>query len=190
MKRIFVLLASIVAFVGCNTNKCEIIGAIDNFDGMGYVYLTDMWDNRAVIDSVKLDINRFHFKNVKHTPTFAQLEQIAFSMPEQLSEPMALVLHLMPKEVLIRFHNSEMLLLRIMSRLEQTPALIVLKPTQQLFAKVLSWIILFKLAIMLSLARTLFRRRRQVLPEHRRLEQTVFLQDKSVSPTIQLLVIA
>ena len=73
MKRIFVLLASIVAFVGCNTNKCEIIGAIDNFDGMGYVYLTDMWDNRAVIDSVKLDINRFHFKNVKHTPTFAQL---------------------------------------------------------------------------------------------------------------------
>ena len=73
MKKIFVLLASIAAFVGCNTNKCEIVGAIDNFDGMGYVYLTDMWNGRAVIDSVKLDIDRFHFKSVKTAPTFAQL---------------------------------------------------------------------------------------------------------------------
>ena len=73
MKKIFVILATIATFVGCNSNKCEIVGAIDNLEGIGYVYLTDMWDARSVIDSVKLDMNNFHFKKVKHAPTFAQL---------------------------------------------------------------------------------------------------------------------
>ena len=73
MKKIFVILAAAAAFVGCNSSKCEIVGAIDNFDAIGYVYLTDMWDTRSVIDSVKLQGNTFHFKSVKHEPTFAQL---------------------------------------------------------------------------------------------------------------------
>ena len=73
MKKFLVVLASIVAFVGCNSNKCEIVGRIDNFGALGYIYLTDMWGARAVIDSVELDNNTFHFKSVKHAPTFAQL---------------------------------------------------------------------------------------------------------------------
>ena len=74
MKKIFVVLAAAVALLGCNANKCEIVGRVDNFNAIGYVYLTDMWSTRAVIDSVKLENgNTFHFKGVKHAPTFAQL---------------------------------------------------------------------------------------------------------------------
>lgn len=73
MKKLLVVLACTVALVGCNTNKCEIVGRVDNFGALGYVYLTDMWSARAVIDSVKLENNTFHFKGVKHAPTFAQL---------------------------------------------------------------------------------------------------------------------
>ena len=73
MKKIFVILATVAAVVGCKSNRCEIVGAVDNFNDMGVVYLTDMWNGRAIIDSVKLDYNRFHFKSVKHAPTFAQL---------------------------------------------------------------------------------------------------------------------
>ena len=74
MKKLFVILAVATVLVGCNTNRCEIVGRLDNFEAIGNVYLTDMWDARAVIDSVKLvDGNTFHFKGVKHEPTFAQL---------------------------------------------------------------------------------------------------------------------
>jgi thiol-disulfide isomerase/thioredoxin len=74
MKKLFVILAVATVLVGCNTNRCEIVGRLDNFEAIGNVYLTDMWNARAVIDSVKLvDGNTFHFKRVKHEPTFAQL---------------------------------------------------------------------------------------------------------------------
>lgn len=74
MKKLFFILASVFAFVGCSSNKCEIVGRIDNFNAIGYVYLVDMWNARTVIDSVKLvNGNTFHFKRVKHEPTFAQL---------------------------------------------------------------------------------------------------------------------
>ncbi len=74
MKKLFVILAVATVLVGCNTNRCEIVGRLDNFEAIGNVYLTDMWDARAVIDSVKLvNGNTFHFKGVKHEPTFAQL---------------------------------------------------------------------------------------------------------------------
>ena len=74
MKKLLVVLAIVAVFVGCNSNRCEIVGRLDNFEAIGNVYLTDMWDARAVIDSVKLvDGNTFHFKGVKHEPTFAQL---------------------------------------------------------------------------------------------------------------------
>ena len=67
------MLAVVTAFVGCKSYKCEIVGGVDNFDAIGHIYLIDMWSARAVIDSAKLDNNRFHFKNVKHEPTFARL---------------------------------------------------------------------------------------------------------------------
>ena len=73
MKKVFVIMAVVAAFVACNPNKCEIVGTLDNSDNVGFVYLTDMWNSRAVIDSVKLEDNRFHFKKVKCAPTFAQL---------------------------------------------------------------------------------------------------------------------
>ena len=73
MKKIFVMLAVVAAFIGCNSNKCEVVGALDNFDGIGTICIIDMWNGRSIIDSVQLENNRFHFKNVKHAPTFAQV---------------------------------------------------------------------------------------------------------------------
>lgn len=74
MKRIFVVLAAAAALVGCTTKKCEIVGAIDNLNEVGYVYLTDEFSSRSVIDSAKLEGgNRFHFEKVNHAPTLAQL---------------------------------------------------------------------------------------------------------------------
>ena len=73
MKRLFLILAVAMSLVGCKANKCEIVGGVDNFDAIGHIYLVDMWDARSVIDSARLDNNRFHFKRVKHEPTFARL---------------------------------------------------------------------------------------------------------------------
>ena len=73
MKKLFLILAVATALVGCKSYKCEIVGGVDNFDAVGQIYLIDMWGARAVIDSAKLDNNRFHFKSVKHEPTFARL---------------------------------------------------------------------------------------------------------------------
>lgn len=71
MKRIIIVLAAMVLF-SCS-NRCEIVGNVENFDIEGYLYLTDMWKTREVIDSVEVNGNRFHFKGVKHEPTFAQV---------------------------------------------------------------------------------------------------------------------
>ena len=51
MKKLFVILAVATVLVGCNTNRCEIVGRLDNFEAIGYVYLTDMWDMRSAFSS-------------------------------------------------------------------------------------------------------------------------------------------
>lgn len=73
MKRFFIFLAVAATFVGCNSNKCEIEGRVDFLNENGMAYLADMWDAGNVIDSVKMEGNRFHFKGVKHEPTLVQL---------------------------------------------------------------------------------------------------------------------
>lgn len=73
MKKILALVMVATALVGCNTNRCEIVGKLGNFDGEGYVYLTNMWDSRSVIDSAEIVDNTFHFKSVKCDPTFAHI---------------------------------------------------------------------------------------------------------------------
>ena len=73
MKKIFLLIAAVATMVGCNSDKCEIVGRVDNFNSEGTVYLTDMWGAYAVLDSAKLVNNTFHFKGVEHAPTFARL---------------------------------------------------------------------------------------------------------------------
>lgn len=74
MKKFLAVVVMAAAITSCNTYKCEIVGAIDNLNEGGYVYLTDAWNARSIIDSTKLEMgNTFHFKNVKHDPTFAQL---------------------------------------------------------------------------------------------------------------------
>ncbi len=73
MKRVIAIFILAATIASCS-NKCEIVGAIDNLNDTGYVYLIDEWDSRKVIDSVKLvNGGSFHFKGVKHHPTFAQL---------------------------------------------------------------------------------------------------------------------
>ena len=74
MKKFLAMVVMAAAITSCNTYKCEIVGAIDNLNEGGYVYLTDMWGGRTIIDSTKLEMgNTFHFKKVTKAPTFAQL---------------------------------------------------------------------------------------------------------------------
>ena len=74
MKRLFVMLAAMAALVGCKSNKCEIVGTIENLDATGYIYLVDAWKPKTIIDSVLVENgNTFHFKGVKCDPTLAKL---------------------------------------------------------------------------------------------------------------------
>ena len=74
MKRLFLMLAVMAAFVGCQSNKCEISGTIENLNATGYIYLVDAWKPKNTIDSVLVENgNTFHFKGVKHAPTLAKL---------------------------------------------------------------------------------------------------------------------
>ena len=62
------------ALVGCKSNKCEIVGTIENLDATGYIYLVDAWKPKTIIDSVLVENgNTFHFKGVKCDPTLAKL---------------------------------------------------------------------------------------------------------------------
>ncbi len=66
-----------MAMLSCgqsNKEVCNIYGAIDNLNEVGYVYLTDEFSTRSKIDSAKIERgNTFHFKGIKHDPTLAQL---------------------------------------------------------------------------------------------------------------------
>ena len=78
MKRLFLMLAAVAILVSCGSNsevtKTEIYGTIENLESVKTIYLVDMWDGRNVIDSVKIEgAKSFHFKEVKHAPTFARL---------------------------------------------------------------------------------------------------------------------
>ena len=74
MKRFILTLMVAMAFVGCSSNRCEIVGAIgDTSIDAGTVYLTDMWDTRSVIDSVEVKDSRYRMVLKDAKPTFAQL---------------------------------------------------------------------------------------------------------------------
>ena len=79
MKRVLIILATAVLFVGCGSKEsdnlctCEIVGRLDNYNAMGEIYLTDSWSARNVIASAKLVDNTFVIKDVHHAPTFARL---------------------------------------------------------------------------------------------------------------------
>ena len=77
MKKIFVMMAAIVALMSCGSNavvKSDICCDIANLESVETIYLVDMWDGRNVLDSVKIEgAKSFCFKGVKHSPTFARL---------------------------------------------------------------------------------------------------------------------
>ena len=77
MKKIFVMMAAIVALMSCGSNavvKSDICCDIENLELVETIYLVDMWDGRNVLDSVKIEgAKSFCFKGVKHSPTFARL---------------------------------------------------------------------------------------------------------------------
>ena len=68
------MLAAVAAMVGCESNKCEIVGTIENLNAEGYVYLVDAWKPKNTIDSVLIENGKsFRFKGVKCEPTLAKL---------------------------------------------------------------------------------------------------------------------
>ena len=75
MRKIILFVVAAMTLVGCGGGKCDIAVKIANFEGEeGYAYITDMWNNRAIIDSAKVvNGGEFCFKRVKSEPTFAQV---------------------------------------------------------------------------------------------------------------------
>jgi thiol-disulfide isomerase/thioredoxin len=75
MRKFILFLGVAMALVGCNGGKCDIAVKIANFDSEeGYAYITDMWNNRAVIDSAQVvNGGEMLFKQVKSAATFAQI---------------------------------------------------------------------------------------------------------------------
>ena len=87
MKRIFLMLAAVVALVSCGSNtnatKTEIYGAIDNLESIGNVYLVDMWDARNVIDSVKIENTKPHHP-LAEAVVFGHADVVLHELPYQL----------------------------------------------------------------------------------------------------------
>ena len=74
MKRFILTLIVAMAFVGCSSNRCEIVGAIgDTAVKGGTVYITDMWASRSVVDSVAVIDGKYRVVLKNAQPTFAQL---------------------------------------------------------------------------------------------------------------------
>ena len=74
MRKFILFLGVAMAFVGCNKGRCVVDVKIDNLDGEGYAYITDRWDNRAIIDSAKVvNGGEMSFKLKNTSPTFAQI---------------------------------------------------------------------------------------------------------------------
>ncbi len=72
MKKILMMLWAVVSLVGCG--RYEIAGRVGSPEiEAGYMYLTDMWNSRAVIDSVEVKDGFYKFKSNSYEPTFAQL---------------------------------------------------------------------------------------------------------------------
>ena len=68
------MLAAVAVLVGCESNKCEISGTVENLNATGYIYLVDAWTPKNTIDSVLIENgNTFHFKGVECAPTLAKL---------------------------------------------------------------------------------------------------------------------
>ena len=67
MRKIILFVVAAMTLVGCGGGKCDVAVKIANFEGEeGYAYITDMWNNRAIIDSAKVvNGGEFCFKRVK-----------------------------------------------------------------------------------------------------------------------------
>ena len=91
MKKIFVMMAAIVALMSCGSNavvKSDICCDIENLELVETIYLVDMWDGRNVLDSVKIEgAKSFCFKGVKPSPTFARLMTEQKKLPRQKRLP-------------------------------------------------------------------------------------------------------
>lgn len=73
MKRFYVALLCVVALSSCGVQECRVEGEIANYQGPEMLYLVDVWNKGADIDSVKIVNNKFDFKGVESEPTMAYL---------------------------------------------------------------------------------------------------------------------
>ena len=73
MKTRFLVIAAILAFCSCNSNRCIIIGNVSGLEGDGKMYLQDEWNNYEVIDSADVIDGKFRFQLEVERPTYVHI---------------------------------------------------------------------------------------------------------------------
>lgn len=82
MKQFFSFVAAIVCAAACNhvndSNICIIEGNLSGLDGDGWIYMTDMWNDSEIIDSVEYHDGVFRFEVCADEPTMVFLHAGCF----------------------------------------------------------------------------------------------------------------
>ena len=64
-----IIIAAMLAFCSCNSDRCIIIGDISGLQGDGKMYLQDEWNDYEVIDSADVIDGKFRFDLEVEQPT-------------------------------------------------------------------------------------------------------------------------
>ena len=73
MKTRFLVIAAILAFCSCNSNRCIIIGNVSGLEGDSKIYLQDEWNDYEVIDSADIIDGKFRFELEVERPTYVYM---------------------------------------------------------------------------------------------------------------------
>lgn len=83
MKQFFSFVAALVCAAACNhvndSNICIIEGNLSGLEGDGWIYMTDMWNDSEIIDSVEYHDGVFRFEVCADEPTKVFLHAGCFS---------------------------------------------------------------------------------------------------------------
>lgn len=73
MKTRLIIIAAMLAFCSCNSDRCIIIGDISGLEGDGKMYLQDEWNDYEVIDSADVVDGKFRFDLEVKQPTYVYM---------------------------------------------------------------------------------------------------------------------
>ena len=73
MKTRLIIIAAMLAFCSCNSDRCIIIGDISGLEGDGKMNLQDEWNDYEVIDSADVVDGKFRFDLEVEQPTYVYM---------------------------------------------------------------------------------------------------------------------